>query len=352
MKVEPAGVLKRPLAIATVAVATVVAVTMPLALTDRHANPAGRRLTPGDYPVVPSAAQPAGAALLNGLTVPAGTVLVGDVFPFREPPRGNPPTSSVRGWRAILVLDGSDPTAVLKALAKQAGKAGLPLFQDRGSKVPICVARTSNGESALDKVTGRKVPLLGVRCTIRHDRASARGATNFTVDLQQGLSRDRKASLSHVVLTYYQWGDAQGRPAQGYQLLLPEAVPRIPTLPVSLPSLAGPGELFGTPLDDIDMQGGLRVPAGSDAAAPAADGNCAQRGFVGVLATTDVTATLRDLERQVVAQGFEVSPQDHWRTQGQTVTVLGSSAAGAGYLNATAVSRGADAYVLIDRCPE
>lgn len=243
------------------------------------------------------------------------------------------------------MLDGGDPAAVLRAMVEQARKAGLPLFRDPTGRAPTCVARTASGELALDQATDRGTQLLGVRCRPRHDRVSETGATSFTVDLQQGLSGNREAALSHVVLTYYQHNDGQGQPLPGAALLSPDAVPEIPAIPVSSPSLPAPGELFGTPLDDTDLSDGLRVPATSRAAAPAAEGDCVLGGFVAVLAITDVTATLGDLERQVVAQGFEVSHRDAWRTEDHTVTVLATSAAGAGHLNATAVSRGVESYV-------
>lgn len=90
MEIRWTGALRRPLAVVAVVGATLAAILVPTVLIDRDPGPADRRPAAGEYPVLPSAAKPAGTTLPNGLSVPAGTVLVGEVFPFREPTSWRP----------------------------------------------------------------------------------------------------------------------------------------------------------------------------------------------------------------------------------------------------------------------
>ena len=306
---------------------------------------------PGDpYPVLEAATQPAGSPLADGLVVPRRAVLLGTVFRFRAHDQ------SFSGWRAQLVVDTGRPLDALRDLASQIEGRGHPLNAPKGAnndrpgptdRQPCFARIASTGHTPV----GERMPdnTKEIRCDLL--AGPGRESSTVTLVLHHGNDARSGKSFSHLLVTAR---SSAAEPALATNIRakeIPAPPSNVDLAPATRPESNDPA---GSDVDPADLEKGLVIPSGAEAVAPFSLGSCTAGGFQGVLRADDVRGVLADLERQLLANGFESLPMEEWTpSTGTTSLQLWAGSAGAGFGNAIGVPQNdaGSGYVLVDRCP-
>jgi hypothetical protein len=274
----------------------------------------------------------AGGELADGLRVPEGTVLLGDVLPTdrAQPSRAEPGS----GWRAYLLVAG-EMGDVLLDVARQADAAGL---------VPVADIAAAAGDLPPAEAWGcrRDDPGWHGRQACRFAWRGAGGR-----ELRAELDRGRRAStgeedapVSLLALTVV---DRTAGP-------VPATAPAVPTMPEFTgtdPGLPGgwaeppaAGERLGEGV--VPAEGAvapLRLPEAADALVapwPTGDTGLAYGGIAEL--TGDVDAALADLAAQLRERTGREVPVEHATVPGAAIDRLVAGVPGEGSYVVTATT--------------
>lgn len=279
--------------------------------------------------VLPAAAAPAGTPLPDGFVVPAGSQLVGDVFPIArmaypggleydssdpssEEAGAAPPlaTLPVNGWTAVLVIDDGDVLPVFADLTGQAEALGLGLQMVAGHSACTGFTDPDSEEQPVPlELLPEGVEPVRVTCEASHRLSSSNpltyaleSATNLRVAAYAGLDALGQPTQSHLRIELTRAGNGKGTPPDGATVLhaadLPVPGPQVRVVRPALP-------VTGEPLAPSVGAGYLEltIPDGATAAMAASLNDCAV-GWDQILTTRDGTAAFNNLMQQATEAGF------------------------------------------------
>jgi hypothetical protein len=321
--------------------------------------------------------------LADGLTVPVGTVLLGDMLPADDIYISRPEHGT--GWRAFLLVTGGFPDVVAE-LADQASELGLPASIDEFwnrcyppdvDGIAGCYLRWSDDSRALQasmwrgfvtsrtEPPGRPISLLQIELA---DVPAAAAPTPPSTSVPASTSvpppttvvtSDAVPSASTVVPPPSRAIAAGLGPAFApVAAISGRDVPRgddvvDPPFPEGWTDPPGPGELLGhgivTPPPEIDQVLSLRVPHGAHAVVapwPAPEGHGPIYGAL-LAVTGDLDAVMDDLAGQIAGRVDGDPAIERGTVGGATVqSTHGSQAGGDEYL-ATAVTIDGRSWVWV-----
>ncbi len=256
-----------------------------------------------------------GTALVDGIKSPAGTVVLGAVFPMAG------------GHQAVLQVTG-DPYQVLRDLRDQVMRAGYRL----DPSTEPCTA---------DSETVGRSKVASMDCTITGQTPDSNGTTMVFISMIVSTGPGPYAANVVIQMQTAATNRAFPAPAAGSMVTIPDG--RAPFQPGPVPGVPAVGERINDPYGHLGEQ--YQVAAGSRMLIPTFRIGCLTGGFYAVVrADAPVTQVVDDYVHQFEAARLEVTSLG---IAGYTTL---SEAGGGDASVATATATSGTHYVLLSRC--
>lgn len=290
--------------------------------------------------------QPPQTPLRDGLTVAAGSVLVGPVFPVLEDPASTalPGSGQIVSWRAHLLLTG-DLLQVFNAYVSQAQAAGFPV-------VAACEVRDRSGvDVPLADFDAPTAQLLQCRAGYQLSSPDDLSSASLIITAERGI-RDGVHVCGVAIYRVTVGGGTGIDPGPGIepsQPILDEA----PALPEPPPlALAKPGDRLPPDRTSAGVRvPDVRVPAASEQLAPATGAAVCSGGFDIVLSVHGAALpVLLDLRAQATFNRHPPAIRSSSDGGVAVHTLTVPSVGGSGSLYATSVEVDGAGYVLVTVC--